>query len=48
MIDYHNVDGGSYNDGADLSAWAQYYDDDGQPYYYNSVTGASQYENPGI
>lgn len=26
--------------------WAEYFDDDGRAYYYNAVTGESQYESP--
>ena len=31
---------------AGYSSWEQYYDDDGNPYWYDASTGASQYENP--
>eukprot|EP00968_Pinguiococcus_pyrenoidosus_P000752 scaffold47_cov258-Pinguiococcus_pyrenoidosus.AAC.79 len=30
----------------DAVEWQQYEDDDGNPYYYNPVTGMSQYESP--
>jgi hypothetical protein len=29
-----------------LDPWTMYYDDQGYPYYYNNITGASQYESP--
>eukprot|EP01031_Cornospumella_fuschlensis_P026080 gene26080-31492_t len=46
-------DGGGYYDGSSIGSaqqlddvWTQYYDDQGYPYYYNSITGESQYESP--
>jgi hypothetical protein len=33
--------GGGYS-----SEWTEYSDENGYPYWYNSVTGVSQYENP--
>jgi hypothetical protein len=46
--------GEQYNDGYDDTAaggdgeeeWTQYYDDDGNPYWYNNYSGISQYEEP--
>jgi hypothetical protein len=29
-----------------VSEWSQAYDDQGYPYWYNYVTGVSQYEDP--
>ena len=26
--------------------WAQYFDEEGSPYWYNSTTGESQYDAP--
>ncbi|GMH70342.1 hypothetical protein TL16_g05387 [Triparma laevis f. inornata] len=40
--------GGEGGGGEAASPWEQYFDESGQSYYYNSVTGDSTYENPGI
>jgi hypothetical protein len=41
---------GNYDQNADYgnyaSTWEQYYDENGYPYWYDTATGASQYEAP--
>eukprot|EP00981_Chlorochromonas_danica_P005611 scaffold1160_cov174-Ochromonas_danica.AAC.11 len=37
--------GGGSGEGGEQS-WEVYYDEQGYPYYYNALTGQSQYENP--
>ena len=38
----------AYGDGSggDQGAWEQYYDENGYAYWYNTVSGASQYDTP--
>jgi len=31
---------------SELAQWAEYADDAGNPYWYNSMTGVSTYDNP--
>jgi len=46
--DYNNYDSTYDSTVAEFAypAWEQYYDDDGNAYWYDPATGASQYENP--
>lgn len=45
---YTNVDSYAVADAPDGTEeeWTQYFDDDGNPYWYNNYTGISQYEDP--
>lgn len=43
---YDNYGSADSGGGGGEQSWEVYYDEQGYPYYYNSLTGQSQYENP--
>lgn len=49
IYDGYDANGGYTGSGGAMvpaGNWEQYYDENGYPYWYDSTTGASQYETP--